>query len=115
MLSEGVEFHVPDLDEKVDGEHVPQIFGDEIRDQEVDFFVGVDTAGIASTGMNTVCAKTHTRRGLDPPARSKPAKEEWLACSDHLGMRDAPSRTAGREAPKVFPVRLSGHTLASGI
>jgi len=64
MLSEGMQLHVSNLEEEVHREGVPEVFGDDVGDQEVDFFAGVDTTRIASAVMNAVRPGADTRCGL---------------------------------------------------
>ena|SRR5437868_2852834 len=71
-----MEFYVTNLDEKVYREDIPKVLRNDVGNQEVNFFAGVDTTGVASTGVNAISAVAHTGRSLDLDARETTGKVE---------------------------------------
>ena len=92
-----MEFYVTNLDEKAHREHIPKVLRNNVGNQEVNFFSGVDTAGVASTGVNAIGAVAHAGRGLDLDARETAGKveDEIVAVAVAPGFGDAESEAGG--------------------
>src|SRR5215470_3827626 len=81
----------------MDRENIPEVLGDDVGDEEVDLFAGVNAAGVASAGVNAVGADAYTRCGLDLHARqaAREVEDEVVAVAVTPGFGNAETEGGG--------------------
>jgi hypothetical protein len=97
----GIEADALTASDGLDGDEVPDVFGDDIADEEVDFGGGVDAA-VGSTGIDPVAALGEAGGGFDLHAEKSAAEFDGgvvrVAVSPREADREAECGGAGEES-----------------